>query len=169
MTLTTHGIAGALIGAVAYHNPPFALAVALTSHLLLDTIPHLDYSLRTSKEDAHDAMNNDIKASGKDFIIDLAKIGLDFSLGILIPALFLFIYHANMAMWIVSLLCAFVAIVPDPLQFVYMKTRSRILKPFQQFHMYMHAKTRLKNMKVFGIVSQLAIIAVLLSLMSAVI
>ncbi len=45
MTLGTHAVAGALIGAVASQNLAFAASAAFLSHFLLDTIPHWDYAL----------------------------------------------------------------------------------------------------------------------------
>jgi hypothetical protein len=162
MILTTHAVAGALIGAVAYQNPAFAVAAALISHPLLDTIPHWDYHLSSTEKDPSNSLNDDINVLSKNFIIDLFKIGFDFCLGLALSAAILFLAGVSTKVFLISMICALVAIAPDPLQFVYWKTRSKIIEPFQRFHIYLHAKTKLNDRPVLGILCQVAIISIIL-------
>ena len=160
MTLTTHAVAGALIGAVAYHNPAFAVVAAILSHPLLDAIPHWDYSLSSGDFDENNPMENSINTSGKKFLTDLMKIGFDFCAGLVIVAIMF--RNTSWQIFAIAFICALCAIAPDPLQFVYWKTRSKIIEPFQRFHMYLHAKTKLTAWPVLGILCQAVIILILL-------
>ncbi len=165
MTLTTHVVAGALVGAVASQNLAFAAFAAFMSHLLLDSIPHWDYTLTTSKEDKKNRLNNDMTVGVKDFYIDLLKISFDFGLGMVIAALAF--KSLSPEIFTGAMVGALFGVLPDPLQFVYWKLRPRILEPLQRFHLYIHARTRLNNRPVFGILSQVAIIIIILILTRA--
>jgi hypothetical protein len=157
MTLTTHAVAGALIGAVASQNLVLAGTFAFVSHLLLDTIPHWDYKLGAAAEDPENPMNNDMKVGGKQFFIDLLKIGFDFWLGMFI--VFFMVMTMPTQIILGAFIGAFFGVLPDPLQFVYWKLRPRLLYPIQRFHMYMHAHLKLNDRPFIGISSQVAIIA----------
>lgn len=60
-----------------------------------------------------------------------------------------------------ALVGAVFAIIPDPLQFVYMKYRHEPLISLQRFHLFMHARTRLNDRPLLGVGSQIALIAVM--------
>jgi hypothetical protein len=156
MTLTTHAVTGALIGAVASQNLALAGAFGFISHFVFDTIPHWDYKLITAREDNENPMNNDMRVGGKEFFMDLAKIGFDFWLGMAL--VFLMTFTMPLQIIIGAFVGAFFAVIPDPLQFVYWKLRSRLMEPIQRFHMYMHAHTKLNSRPLIGISSQIAII-----------
>jgi hypothetical protein len=160
MTLTTHAVVGGLLGAVASHNLALAGLMGFASHFIFDTIPHWDYHLSSSHEDDKDWLNNDIDASGKAFIIDLAKIGFDFVLGLVIVYA---AFHSYSPMVLLgAIVGALFAIVPDPLQFAYMKWRHEPLVSLQKFHIFMHAKLKLKDRPLIGIASQAIIVIVML-------
>lgn len=162
MTLTTHSVVGALFGAVAAHNVPLALAGGFASHFLLDAIPHWDYRLGSAWHDEANPMNNDIDVSAPAFVLDLAKIGFDAILGLgIIYALF---RGDDPRILFAALLAGVCAMAPDPLQFVYTKFRREPLVSLQRFHLFMHAKTRLKHRPVLGITSQIAIIVIVVVL-----
>ncbi len=162
MTLATHAVTGALIGAVASHNIALAASAAFLSHFIFDTIPHWDYSLGALEQDNKNPLNNRMKTKGLPFFIDLSKIGFDFLIGIgLTIAAF---YTLSPIIFIGALIGALCAVIPDPLQFVYWKFRFVWLKPLQSFHLFMHAKTRLNDRPILGILSQTAIIALILLL-----
>lgn len=162
MTLATHAVVGSLIGAVTAHALPVGIVAAVLSHPIMDTIPHWDYSLSTAKGNKKDPMQNDMAIGGKAFYIDLLKIAFDFCLGMaIVIAVF---YTQPKIVFFSAVLCALLAVLPDPLQFVYWKTRNKILAPFQRFHMYMHAKSNFNTQPIFGITAQAAIIIVILVL-----
>ncbi|MES2436640.1 MAG: hypothetical protein V4519_01395 [Patescibacteria group bacterium] len=163
MTLTTHAVTGALVGAVASSNPAFAAVAAFASHFLLDAIPHWDYSLSTVSEDSKNPLNNNMQTKGKRFYVDLSKTLFDAVLGMAI--VILVFMNAPVQVLIGALIGAIFAVAPDPLQFVYWKLRLRILEPVQKFHLFIHAKTLLKDRPVIGIGSQ--IILIILTVLAA--
>src|SRR4051812_14629348 len=121
MTLTTHAVAGGLVGALVAENPAIAGLMGFASHFLLDAIPHWDYSLHASHEDELEPLNNDIDVKDPKFFIDLAKIAFDAILGTaIVIAIF---YAAGPRVLAAAVIGALFAILPDPLQFMYMKTR----------------------------------------------
>jgi hypothetical protein len=159
MTLTTHAVAGALIGVVAYNNLPFAVAAALISHPLLDSIPHWDYHLSSTHKDPTNKLNDSIETHGEKFTEDLIKIAFDFCLGLAIVSLVLI--NTYPPLFMTALLCALIAVLPDPLQFVYWKTRSKLIEPLQRFHIYLHAATRLDDRPFLGVLSQVGMVALM--------
>lgn len=159
MTLGTHAVAGAFIGAVASNNLALAASAAFLSHFILDTIPHWDYSLG-SLEKKGVVVDNDMNTDSSMFTLDLLKIGFDFLIGMVLVAVAFHTFppHVIVAAFVGALL----GVLPDPLQFVYWKMRFTWMKPLQKFHMWMHAKTDLKERPLLGIFSQVAIIAIIL-------
>src|SRR5437868_3497155 len=158
MTLATHAVTGALIGAVSANNIAFAALAGFSSHFLFDTIPHWDYPLGSAAEDEHNRLNNTMQIRGKEFFLDLLKTGFDFCLGLTLVALL--VANKPNETIIGAFVGALAAIIPDPLQFVYWKLRPRLMEPLQRFHIYMHANTRLNHRPLLGIASQIAIILV---------
>lgn len=156
MTLATHAVTGALIGAVASQNLVAAAAFGFVSHFLFDTIPHWDYKLGGVKDDISDPLNTTMNVQGPQFVKDLAKIGFDFWLGMAI--VFLMVAAQPLQIIVGAFIGAFFAVIPDPLQFVYWKLRPHWMTPLQQFHKYMHAKAHLKDQPLIGISSQAVII-----------
>jgi hypothetical protein len=158
MTLTTHAVAGALIGAIASQNLAFVAVAAFASHFLLDSIPHWDYALASSERDSDNPLKDDIKASGKTFFIDLSKIAFDAILGVAI-AVVLF-YSGPTTVLIGAVVGAIFAILPDPLQFAYMKIRREPLISLQKFHLFMHADADLNDKPFLGVGFQVALIVI---------
>lgn len=157
MTLTTHAIVGAAVGAVAANNLPLAAVAAFASHLLIDAIPHWDYYLASAHDDVENPMNNDMDVSGKAFIIDLIKIGID----VLFAAIcvFLLFRSASPVIFTGAVVGAIFGVLPDPLQFVYYKMRTNpLILPLQRLHMFIATKIRLNKMKApwpaIGVLSQ---------------
>ncbi len=143
MTLATHAVVGGLLGAVAAQNPILAAFIGFTSHFLMDAIPHWDYKLRSSNEDIDNPMENDISPKGKDFAVDLVKIGFDAILGLVIVYAMFYTFSATIL--IGAFVGALFAVLPDALQFVYMRFKHEPLTSLQRFHLYMHAKLHLKR------------------------
>lgn len=159
MILSTHMVAGAMIGAVAAHNLPMAAAAGFMSHFILDTIPHWDYKIG-SIEQKGVVVDNDMNVRSRAFIIDLCKIGFDFLIGLTLIAIAFSSYPSYII--IGALVGGIMGMIPDPLQFVYWKMRFSWMKPLQRFHSWMHAKTNLNERPLLGIFSQVAIMAIIL-------
>ena len=90
---------------------------------------------------------------------DVAVIGLDALIGTAI-GLALFASPANF--WIV-LLGASMAILPDPLQFLYGRFPREPLRSLQRFHVWAHTEVRLKGRPVFGLLTQLALVTLVVA------
>ncbi len=158
MTLSTHAVVGAFVGAVASQNLALAASAGFLSHFIMDSIPHWDYKLGSTSEDKSKPMETDMKISGKQFYIDLFKIGCDVALGLSLT--YLFFSHASSTVLLAALIGACCAIAPDPLQFVYWKFRREPLISLQKFHLFMHADTRLNDKPLIGITSQIIIMCI---------
>jgi hypothetical protein len=158
MVLATHAVTGALIGAVASENLAIAALAGFLSHFILDTIPHWDYSLGSNEKDPQNPLNDTMHVRSVSFFIDLAKIGADFFLGLMLALLM--VYAEPTPVVAAGMIGALAAVLPDPLQFIYMKFRPKFMRPLQKFHLFMHATTRLNSRPIIGIGSQLIIIAI---------
>jgi len=141
MTLSTHAVIGASLASaipLAYNQPlkftALAFVAGVLSHFLLDGVPHWDYSLVSGNE-TENPLDYDLEI-GWSFLFDLLKVGLDISLGLLVAGL-LFIGIAGRQP-IIILAGAFGAILPDFLQFAYMKIRRAPFSWLQHLHNYYH-------------------------------
>lgn len=139
MVLSTHAVVGATAASFFPHNPILAFSIAFVSHFCIDPIPHWDYKLHSMVHDPDDILKTDMLL-GKNFIFDLIKIATDALLGLLVSlVLFLYVTHSTNLMTI--LIGVIAGILPDPLQFLYWKTRSKILLPLQKFHTWIHGRS----------------------------
>jgi len=98
MTLTTHAVVGAADCHKHADHPVIASTLAFASHFVLDAIPHWDYKLSSQKTDNVNRLNDDMIID-RNFFIDLLKIGIDMSCGILL-VLFLFTLYNPHLFWI---------------------------------------------------------------------
>ncbi len=158
MTLTTHAIAGAALALIVPTNPALAFVLGFASHFPLDAIPHYDYpiysdSIHPKKPDEPIRFDPLFARDAADFSLD-AAIGIAvavaiFSAGVPLPAL---------------LAGAVGGIIPDPLQVMAKKFPYAPLRSLQQFHQWMHTRYRLREsgQVVLGVVSQLALIALII-------
>jgi len=156
MTLTTHSVVGGALAKALTINPVIAFAVGVAGHYLIDSLPHWEYNLCSAKLDPNDRMNDDM-VLGRNFIFDLGKIGLDFLLGLLLAVLFFYDPSRPESLFVVL---AGVAggVMPDFLQFVYMKTRCEPFKTFQKLHDYFHTSLQLKTRPYLNIIIQTLVI-----------
>jgi len=156
MILTTHAVTGATLATLMPSNPILGFAIGFGSHFVLDSIPHWDYSLKSSKRDKEKPLNSDLVIN-KDFFKDLIKIGIDGLLGLTLSLLLLGVLRHQS---ILVILCGAIGgMMPDFLQFVYFKWRHEPLVSLQKFHIWMHAKRNLKNKPVLGIFYQAVVVA----------
>jgi hypothetical protein len=155
LTLTTHAIVGAAIAAVMPTHPYLAISAAFASHFLLDAIPHWDYPLRS------DSINPSVAAALKfdgALLADMLTIAADALLGIVLALLLL----ANPSNWILIACGAGAAILPDALQFAYMRFPSEPLTSLQRFHCWIHASPRLRGRPVLGLTAQIVLVFLVL-------
>lgn len=161
MTLTTHAIVGTAAARIFSFHPVAAFCAAFASHFLIDALPHWDYNLRSAKKDEQNPMQNDM-IIGKDFFIDLVKIGFDALLGIVL-SYGIFQPVGRYEILIVAL-GAFAGILPDPLQFVYFKWRHEPMVSLQKFHTWIHTDVKLENRWISGGTLQIALIGAVVAL-----
>ena len=134
MTLPTHAIVGAAAASLFPQAPIVAFIAGFVSHLVIDAIPHWNEGrmLRSLRVDANDPLNADMEL-GKSFLLDLIYLGSESAIGLAVGiGIFCFwLFHVSP---IVILLGVIGGLLPDALHFVYFKTHSRVLKPFESFH-----------------------------------
>jgi hypothetical protein len=146
LTLTTHAIVGGAIVSLMPVHPLLGVCMAFASHFLLDAIPHWDYPIRSA------SMNPEIAGSMKydrALFADMVTIGADALLGIVL-ALILF---ATQRIIILVLLGACAGILPDALQFAYMRFPRQPLASLQRFHQWSHTSHKLSK-PLLGVLSQ---------------
>ena len=160
MTLTTHAVAGAAVAGTLGTYPFIALPVAFLSHFLLDAIPHLDYGLKSAKKFAGDSPGVEL-SFGKDFLIDILRVGTDLVLGLILAWLVFYLLGDNKIGGLI-LAGALLGVLPDFMQFAYGKLKTKSLAYFQSWHNYFHSSIRLDNRPVLGILSQILIICFIL-------
>ncbi|HVS79752.1 MAG TPA: hypothetical protein VHF05_02125 [Candidatus Paceibacterota bacterium] len=156
MTLTTHALVGAAAASLFPNHPVAAFVAGFASHLAIDSIPHWDYTILSMEQKRDAPLQNDMNF-GKLFAIDLLRIGFDCLLG-LVFSVVIFSFFLGLVSPEVALIGAVAGILPDPLQFAYMKTRSRILLPLQRFHLWLQKGKQLSISPLKGISFQLAIV-----------
>ena len=147
MTLATHAIVGAAAASLVPARPVFGFCLGFLSHFLIDAIPHWHYPLGSIEKDKSNQLNNDMSVFNKKFPMDLFKMGSDVLLGMLFSFLFF-----------QSFIGAVAGVLPDALQFVYMKWRREPMISLQRFHLWIHAKTDLDDKTFRGVSYQILII-----------
>jgi len=151
LTLTTHAIVGAAIACVLPTHPYLVIAAAFASHFLLDAIPHWDFPLRS------DSVNPKVAAAMKydrALLADMLMIGTDALLGMAL-ALFLL---ATPGDYLLVLCAASAAILPDALQFAYIRFPREPLVSLQRFHTWMHASRSLSGRPILGLSAQIGLV-----------
>ncbi|MFA6254372.1 MAG: hypothetical protein WC640_03975 [Candidatus Paceibacterota bacterium] len=135
MILTPHAVVGAALASGFGFSPGIALVAGFASHFVLDSLPHWDYKLLSHHKDKINPINDDIIINRK-FLVDLVKLGLDFVAGISLAWLF-FANHGLASNWAI-MAGALGGVLPDFLQFVYIKTRIKSLGWVRRWHIYVH-------------------------------
>jgi hypothetical protein len=132
-------------------HPYLVIAAAFTSHFLLDAIPHWDFPLRS------DSVNPKVAAAMKydrALLADMLMIGTDALLGMAV-ALFLLATPGN---YFLVLSAASAAILPDALQFAYIRFPREPLVSLQRFHTWMHASQSLSGRPILGLSAQIGLV-----------
>ena len=155
MILTTHAIVGAAAGRI-FLNPLMAFAVGFISHFILDVIPHWGYGLKSRIRNEKEPLKEDIVLN-REFIGDLARIGLDFVFGVS-AAIFIFRGEGGFIGAPADLLAGIAGgLLPDFMQFLYFEIRRGPLIFFQKLHIYIHRGKELSVLP-YGILSQIIVI-----------
>lgn len=166
MVLGTHFVVGGILGAVSRAHPAISFCIGFISHFLLDAIPHWDYKLYSStKQKEEDPLDGDM-VLGKGFIRDLVSIGLDMSIGVIVLVFLFWKGYLGSDPLLSSIIWGAIGgVVPDFLQFAYMKIREEPLVSLQRFHIFIHTGIRLNGRFILGPLLQITL--VLLVLLSA--
>jgi hypothetical protein len=152
LTLTTHAIVGGAIASLMPAHPWLGLTLAFASHFLLDALPHWDYPIRSSSINPSVAAR--MKYDGA-LIADLFTIGGDAALGIVAVILF---NAQTPTSYLLALGGACAGMLPDALQFAYMRFPHQPLASLQRFHEWIHTTHRMSKQAVLGITSQIAFV-----------
>jgi hypothetical protein len=158
MILSTHALVGAALANMFPAHPGVAFAVGFASHFVLDAIPHADYPIRSASIDPK--VGAPLRFD-RALLQDAITIGADGILG-LVCAFLLFASPANQ--WAI-LLGAFGAMLPDGLQFIYLRFPHEPLRTLQRFHRWAHTSADIKDRVVLAVASQ-ALLVVAFSAMS---
>lgn len=164
MTLTTHAIVGAAAASLFPASPVLAFAAGFASHLAIDSLPHWDYRI-LSKQDplkVEDKLQENMNVRSKEFVFDLLRIGSDAALGVVLACFIFSFWLFQFPLWL-AVLGAVAGILPDPLQFVYYKTRSKLLLPLQRFHIWVQKGKSIYPPFYIGLGLQLALVAAVLA------
>ena len=153
MTLTTHAIVGGAIASLMPAHPWLGLSLAFASHFLLDALPHWDYPIRSSSINPKVAAR--MKYDGELFT-DLFTIGGDAALGIVV-ALTLFNTQTPPG-YLLALGGACAGILPDALQFAYMRFPHQPLTSIQRFHEWIYTTRGMSKRPLLGLTSQIALV-----------
>jgi len=167
MTLATHAAVGGAVAALFPSHPITAFIAGFMSHFVLDAIPHWDYKILSAYANSDIAMSANADQAGvsekfqadKNFKLDLLRTGTDGLLGVI---LVLLIWQpSTISQLYILALGALGGVLPDFLQFVYMRFPHQPMVALQKFHSFIHAKYRLNDTPVIGILFQvLTIVAV---------
>jgi len=120
MILTTHALAGAVIGK-NIDSPYLIIILSIIIHYLMDTLRHGEYLDR----------NSTVKET-------IWKVFLDIFTGLSI--IFAILYFKNIESWksFLILLGTFFSMFPDFLTFLYWKMNFKFLKKLFDFHAWVH-------------------------------
>ena len=162
MILTTHGIVGAAVASLLPNHPVLGFCAGFASHFLLDAIPHKDYPLSSYLADEKDGLN-DTMVIDRAFFVDFLKLGTDFFTSIVLP-ICIFSFAGGIPLGAV-LVGISGGVVPDALQFVYMKLKPAWLLPLQRFHRFVHTKKELQ-LPILGALLVQALLATGITLVS---
>jgi hypothetical protein len=138
-------------------HPLAGLALAFGSHFVLDALPHWDYPIHSS------CINPSFRARmsyDRNLFIDLLKIGGDAAFGIIFAVLLFATQRDASLTLILAGACA--GMLPDALQFAYMRVPHQPLTAIQRFHEWIHTSRQMRGRPVLGIVSQFAFVGIFL-------
>lgn len=147
MTLTAHAIVGAGIATIMPTHPVLGICTAFASHFALDALPHRDYQIRSA---SITPKKGGVMRLDRALVLDLISIGTDFAFGFaLATTLF-----ATTVSWPYIICAAFAGMLPDALQFAYLKWPHQPLVSLQRFHEWIHTSHHMRAYPILGWISQ---------------
>jgi hypothetical protein len=164
MTLTTHAIVGAAAASLFPTSPVLAFAAGFASHFAIDSLPHWDYRILSKHKEESNRLNDNIDVRNPTFILDLMRIGSDALLGTILSIFIFSVWLFHLPIWF-SILGAWAGILPDPLQFVYYKTRLAIMVPLQRFHIWVQKGKSIHPPFYIGLLYQALLVAIILAML----
>ncbi len=159
MTLATHAIVGAAFAQFFPTHPIAAFLAGFGSHLAIDSLPHWDYEILSIIKDEKRPLETDM-TFGKYFFKDCLRMASDTLIGMALVILIFYYFFHSVPLGI-TLLGAIAGILPDPLQFVYWKTRSPLLLPLQKFHVWVQKNRSLEIKPWIGLSLQLGLVIII--------
>lgn len=154
MILIPHEIVGAAITNIFPDHPVFGFSLALASHYALDMIPHSDYDIGGFIDTDAKTVKSIFRNTKAYF--DMIFVGFDIFLGGLLS--FLFFVRDEKTLYL-TLLGIIAGILPDFLQFVYLKWKVQPWIFFQKIHDMFHSPNKMKENIVLGYVLQVLTVA----------
>lgn len=159
MTLTPHAIVGSVLANIFPNDPVLGFSLALASHYALDAIPHWEYSLNgfidEDKKEAKSIFHNI-----KSVIKPLTFIGVDFVLAVTL-SYFIFV-HDERSLFLTAG-GAFLAMLPDFLQFIYLKFKNNFWTKVQSVHEFFHGENKYRHELIKGNITQILTVIVFLT------
>jgi F0F1-type ATP synthase assembly protein I len=151
MILTPHAIVGAAITNIIPGYPTLGFSLAFISHYILDMIPHIDYEIggfidNTSKKVS--PIFNNLKS-----FLHVFKIFIDFVFGL---ALCILIFVKDEQTFYLTILGVIGGVLPDFLQFIYLKFKHPYTHALQKMHDHFHHPDKMKDRPFRGVVIQVA-------------
>ena len=159
MTLSTHALVGAAVATLFPTHPAAAFVAGFASHLAIDSLPHWDYKPRSLVKNYEDPLETNMTV-GKDFLMDFVKIALDAIIGASLAMLIFYVLF-HVASITIIMIGVVAGILPDPLQFVYWKTRTPLLLPLQRFHIWVQKGKNLEVKPWIGISLQVGLVIII--------
>jgi len=161
MTLTTHAITGAAIASVLPPSYELAFVVGFASHFILDAIPHWDYKIISGSIDPD---RGGRLGFDRRLVLDLLRIGADAAAGIILPLLF----FAGPEYAPLIFMGAAGGMLPDFLQFLYLRFPRGPLVSLQRLHRWCHTEERFAGRPAVGIATQVVFAAGVIILFRAI-
>ena len=155
MVLTPHSVVGAVIANLMPENPEFGFALAWASHYVLDTIPHYDYNIDNFYNKDENTVNSIFQNTKAR--LNFLTIGLDFFVGLVICFLLFVRHRQSLILTAVGILGG---ILPDILQFIYLKFKNQPWIFFQKIHDFFHNPDKMKDRQVKGVLIQIFVVIV---------
>ncbi len=148
MILLTHGLVGGALASVVPDNMPALFVLSFTSHLVLDMIPHWQYDV-PDIDKTKGITGLRLRTQGVSRSI--VYVAIDGGLGVVAP-LAVALCAGTVPLHMV-LIGALAGILPDFLQFVYIKTHTRLLYHYMQVHVILN-KVHFAPDSLMGFLSQ---------------
>ena len=158
MILAAHALTGATVASLIPNHPVLGFVAGFGSHFVIDTIPHWGYELSSLERGDKLGTNSIGKLTSGAFSLDVLRVVIDCFVGVL---LVYFVFHSLPISRFTVALGAFGALIPDGLQFLYVKWKWAFLRPLQIFHEWLQTCAHPKD-GIIGILTHVLLALVLI-------